>query len=150
MKRFLVFLLLLVSLLLPATVKAAPDLVMPNSGEEAALTLFLASNTILQLYCADKTPAETDTVASYTLCTGNGYASKTLTGGSWAITPGAPTVAVYAQQTYTFSGALGTVYGYVVTNAAGTTLYWAEKFSSSVTIATDQDQIKVTPRITAD
>ena len=107
---------------------------------------------IYRLFATNITPAETDTAGTYTEATGGGYASKTLTGASWTITNGAPTDASYAQQTWTFTGALTTnptIYGYYVTRVTDADLVLAETFTS-FTPASNGDQILLTPHITAD
>jgi len=130
-------------------------LVVPNAGEELALKNFLnhtaPQNQTLKLFTSNTTPAETDTAASFTEASGNGYSAIGLTGTSWTVTPGAPTSAAYAEQTFTFTGALGNVYGYFVVQASSGILMWAERFTGApFNIANNGDQIKVTPTITAD
>lgn len=129
-------------------------LVLADVGADLILNTFFNAtaqqNLLLKLYATDVTPADTDTVATYTEADGGGYAAKTLTNGSWTVA-GAndPSDAVYAQQTWTFTGALttnATVYGYFVTDAAGTTLVYAEKFGTSFTPANNGDQLKLTPQ----
>lgn len=106
---------------------------------------------MLRLFTSNTTPAETDTEATYTEATGNGYAAITLTAANWTTTPGAPTNTAYAEQTFTFTGALGNVYGYYFTQVTSGKLVWAERFTSApFNIANNGDQIKVTPQITAD
>ena len=126
-------------------------LLVPNVGETKMLDLILNNATQgdvkLHLYSDDITPAEADTVASYTLVTDP--AAKTLTGASWDTTTTAGT-ASYAQQTFTYTAA-GTAYGYIVTDNAGTTLLWAEKFTDGpYTIPSGGGTIKVTPQISLD
>ena len=127
------------------------SLLVPNVGETLMLKLILNNATQgdvkLHLYSDDITPAESDTVSSYTLVTDP--AAKTLTGSSWNTTSIAGT-ASYAQQTFTYSGS-GTAYGYVVTDNAGTTLLWSEKFSDGpYTIPSGGGTIKITPVISLD
>lgn len=56
--------------------------------------------------------------------------------------------ATYAQQTFTFTGALGNVYGYYLNRTTGTDLMVAERFSDGpYNITANGDQIKVTPLI---
>lgn len=132
-------------------------LLVPNVGEEITLGYLTGKVTtvrdlVYRLFATNITPAETDTDASYTEAAGGGYANKTLTGASWSITPGAPTSAAYAQQTWTFTGALttnGTVYGYYVTRATDGDLVLAEAFTS-FTPSNNGDQILLTPQITGD
>ena len=101
----------------------------------------------LRLFVNNVTPAQTG--ISYTEAAGGGYAAKTLSNGSWTVTTGNdPSDAVYAQQTFTFTGALTTnptIYGYYVTDADGVIL-WAEKFTTPFTPADNGDNIKITPK----
>ena len=105
------------------------------------------NNLTLRLFCNDVTPAQTG--ISYTEATGGGYAAKTLTNGSWTVaTANDPSDAVYAEQTFTFTGALTTnttVYGYYVTDADHTVL-WAETLTAAFTPANNGDNIKITPK----
>jgi hypothetical protein len=108
-------------------------------------------NLRLKLYSNDKTPADADTVASYTEVTGSGYADKVLTGASWTVSSITNVAtASYAQQSFDFTGAAN-VYGYYVTNNAGTILLWAERFTSPTPpwmIPAGGGVVKVTPIIT--
>lgn len=105
------------------------------------------NNLTLRLFVNNVTPAQTG--ISYTEAAGGGYSAITLTMGSWTVTTGNdPSDAVYAQQTFTFTGALTTnptVYGYYVTDADGV-IMWAEKFTTSFTPADNGDNIKITPK----
>lgn len=128
-------------------------LVLADVGADLILNTFFNStaqqNLKLKLFVTDVTPADTNTVATYTEAVGGDYAAKTLTNNSWTVTSGNdPSDATYAQQTWTFTGALttnGTIYGYYVTDNAGTTLVWAEKFGTAFTPANNGDQLKLTP-----
>ena len=130
-------------------------LLVPNNGEGDAAAAFVNKSTlsdlVLRLFTNNITPAETDTAATYTEAAGNGYGALTLTGASWTVTEGAPTQAAYAQQIYTFTGALGNVYGYFMTRSTGGRIAVAERFSDGpYNIVNNGDQIKVTPQITFD
>lgn len=124
---------------------------IPNDAEvnliEAIVNKTSNSDLVLRLYTNNYTPLETDTVSNYTEASGNGYAAITLTGSSWSIAEGNPATATFAQQTFTFTGALGNVYGYYVTRGDGE-LMWAEKFSSVVDIQNNGDEIKITLQFT--
>lgn len=127
-------------------------LLVPNQGEELFLKAILnhtaGQNLVLRLYVNDKTPAEADTEADYTEAVGNGYASVELIGENWVVEEGS---ASYAQQTFTFTGALGNVYGYYMTQAVSGKLVYAERFSTGpFNIQNNGDQIKITPQITLD
>lgn len=124
-------------------------LLVPNASEatmlEAVLNKTPAEDLVLRLYTNNKTPAETDTAASYTEASGSGYAAKSLAGASWSV---AGSTASYAEQTFTFSGALGQVYGYFVTQATSGKLMWAERFSDGpYSIANNGDAVRVTLNI---
>jgi len=107
------------------------------------------NNLTLKLFATDVTPADTNTAGSFTEANGGGYSAKTLNNGSWTVNAANdPSDAVYAEQTFTFTGPLttnGTIYGYYVVDADGT-LIWAEKFAATFTPANDGDQLKLTPK----
>ena len=132
-------------------------LVVPNNGEGDLLTYGLnksaAENVVLRLYQSNTTPAETDTAVTYTEATWTGYAAITLTGASWAVAEGAPSEASYAQQTFTSSAGAQNQnnYGYYMTRLTSGRIAWAERFPSGpYTIIDNGDNIKVTPKFTAD
>lgn len=132
-------------------------ILVPNTGEVIALSYLVnkvatPENLIYKLFATNVTPAETDTAATYTEAAGGGYAALTMTGASWTVTGGAPSSAAYAQQTWTFTGALttnATIYGYFVIRATSVDLVLAETFTSFTPTA-NGDNIKLTPTITAD
>jgi hypothetical protein len=69
------------------------------------------------------------------------------TGGAFHV----PTTIVYAAQTFSFTGALGNVYGYYLKRASGGELVLAELFSDGpYNILNNGDTIIVTPQISAD
>jgi hypothetical protein len=133
-------------------------LLVPNDGEVDALSYYVNKSApqdlVLRLFTNNITPAETDTAATYTEASGGGYAAITLTGANWTVTAGNPSTAAYAQQVFTFTGALtgnAQVYGYFLTRAASGKLAHAERFSDGpYAIANNGDQIKITPQITGD
>lgn len=132
-------------------------LLVPNDGEEDALSYYVnktaPQNLVLRLFKSNTTPAESDTATTYTEADFTGYASATLTGASWTVTPGAPTSATYAQQTFTSSAnqASQSVYGYYLTRATSGKIAYAERFSDGpYAISNNGDAIRVTPTITAD
>lgn len=128
-------------------------LVMPNTGEQDMLEAFLnktaPENLTLILYTNNITPGETDTIATYTEASGSGYSAVSLTAANWVATPGNPTSAAYPEVTFTFTGALGNVYGYAVKGGTSGKLKWAERFSNGpYNIQNNGDQIKITPQLT--
>ena len=127
--------------------------VVPNAAEDVMLQNILnktaPQNQTLKLYTNNVTPGEGDTESAYTEASGNGYAAKTLTGSSWSITPGAPSEASYAQQTWTFTGNLGNVYGYFVVQTTSGKIMWAERFSDGpYNVVNNGDTVSVTPKLT--
>lgn len=106
------------------------------------------NNLTLRLFATDVTPAQTG--VTYVEAVGGGYAAITLTNGSWTITPANdPSDAVYAEQTFTFTGPLttnSTVYGYYITDADDTVIY-AEAFATSFAPENNGDVVKITPQI---
>lgn len=130
-------------------------LLVPNNGEGDAAGYFVnkaaPQDLVLRLFTNNITPSETDTAATYTEAAGNGYAAAALAGANWTVTEGAPTEAAYAQQVFTFSGALGNVYGYFMTRQASGRIALAERFTNGpYDIQNNGDQIKITPKITFD
>lgn len=105
------------------------------------------NNLTLRLFVNDVTPAQVG--VSYTEASGGGYASKTMANGSWTVNPASdPSEAAYAQQVFTFTGALTTnptVYGYYVTDADNT-IVWAERLTAPFTPANDGDHVDITPK----
>jgi len=128
-------------------------LLVPYVGEVEMLNRILNHSTpddvVIHLYTNNATPAPGDTVGSYTQSTGTGYAAITLTGANWTIATNAGTTsATYAQVTFTYTGPEPTVYGYYVTNNAGTVVMWAERFSDGpYAIPSGGGSVKITPKI---
>ena len=125
-------------------------LLVPNVGEVRllgwAVNNVAQDDLTLKLYTNDYTPVEASTNANFTESVAAGYASVTLTKGSWVITTVAgTTTATYAQQTFTFTAAGTSCYGYWIEDE-DSTLIWAEKFGGAEPVY-DGKILKVTPRI---
>lgn len=131
-------------------------LVVPNAAEKRALELLLkkvtpAEDLIIRLYSNNVTPGEADTEATYTEVSGGGYAAVTFTPASWTITEGGPTSAAYPKITWTFTGAVGNVYGYYVVESSSGKLRWAERFvDGPYNIDAAGKSIDVTPQFTGE
>lgn len=131
-------------------------LVVVDQAEEHFLDLILAVNYTLRLFKNDVTSGLTATQidalteSSFTEATFAGYASATLTGGSWVTTPGNPCTGTYAEQTFTrtSTGTVQTLFGYYVTRTAGGALEWFEYFSPSFALEFINEFITITPRVT--
>ena len=129
------------------------SLVVPDQGEGIALSYLVnkssPSDLTLRLYTNNGTPGESDTESTYTEASGSGYSAINFTGASWTVTTGAPSNVAYAQQEFTFTGALGNVYGYYVTRQSDSKLIWVERFSDGpYNITATGQKIRVTPVIT--
>ena len=105
----------------------------------------------LRLFANDYTPVQGSVLGSFTEAAGGGYAAIDLVNGTWVVTPANdPSDATYAQQTFTFTGALTTnptIYGYYIEDNAGSTgvVIYAERLGSSFTPANNGDNLKITP-----
>lgn len=129
-----------------------------DQGEEALLDLILAVNYTIHLFTNDVTsgltPSEVDALdeTDFTEATFTGYASAALTGGSWTVTASNPTIASYAQQSFTRSstGTPEDIYGYYVTDTTTGALRWFEQFDAPVVMEFASDELAITPRITLD
>ena len=116
-----------------------------------SLTLASQYNYQLRLYATNVTPDPNggDTAGTYTQAAGGGYAAIELAYGSATIANNNPSDIRWAEQTFTFTGALttnGTIYGYYIVDCNGV-LVTSEKAASSFTPATSGDTYKVTPII---
>lgn len=131
-------------------------LTLADIGADAILKAYFnnawaagGKNLTLKLFATNVTPADTNNAASFVEAAGGGYAAITLTNGSWIVTPANdPSDAVYAVQTFTFTGALTTnptIYGYFVVDADGV-LIWAELLAAPFTPANNGDNVQVTPK----
>jgi len=128
-------------------------LLVPNAAEVIIMENFLnktaPQDLVIKLYSSDTTPAETDTVATYTETSGGGYSDETLVAANWTVTPGAPTSASYPEVVFAFTGAAGNIYGYYIVQAVSGDLVWAERFTNGpFNVQNNGDEIKVTPNIT--
>lgn len=126
-------------------------LTVPNEGEGRMLRLITnnvaGEDLTLKLFTNNITPAETDTVLTYTEAAGDGYAAVPMAGANWTFTEGDPSHADYVQQTFTFLGGGISYYGYMVVSAVANKLMWAERFVGAPYVSNNNgDQIKVTPR----
>jgi len=129
-------------------------LLVPNAAEAIILRYLVNTDApedlTIHLYTGVTPITETMVVGDFTeLPVANGYASIPLT-GTWTITEADPSLAEHTLVDWTFTGTVGNVHGYFVTRATGGELMWAEEFTNGpYDIQTASDQIRITPRITA-
>lgn len=146
--------------------------IVPNQGEVQLLKDVLGSGGTagvitleawtLKLFKVDKTPAEGDSAADYTVCDFGGYVDKTLTrdtqAGHWSVpasvaptdgwaSDGSVAEATYAAQSWTATTSQ-TVYGYIIVGATSGVLIHAVKFTTAITVGVGVP-ISVTPRFGA-
>lgn len=126
-----------------------------NVIEVEVLTAMINVALTLRLYGNDYTPIDNDVAANYTEIAGGGYANKSLLFANWTITTGTPSTAIYAAQTWIFTGVInapGTVYGYYVTRNTDGKLLCAERFpAANVPFGPiNGSKIVVLPRLTVE
>lgn len=130
-------------------------LVVPNEGEVEALEYWLEKTTLqrdqtLSVYSSNTTPAESDTVATYTKKITDGFAAKTLTRATWAAAAGGdPSSKSYAQQSWTSTADAVLLYGYLVESVTDAQLWWAEKLWPSGQTFDTNDVLNLTPSLEA-
>jgi len=130
-------------------------LLAPDEGEvklfEYMLNKTTPTNWVLRLFTSNTTPAEGDTVATYTDATEAGYAAITLTGTDWTVsTTSNVTTAQFAEQTFSFT-TNATVYGYFYTDTGDTKAFISERFSGApFTLPGGGGTIAITPKVTLD
>jgi hypothetical protein len=123
---------------------------MADEGLDIMIPAYVAANDIkIKLFCNNHTPVRGDGVAQYTEAVGGGYALKTLTANTHSVDTGAtPHDISWTPQTFTFTGPLttnGTVYGYFITNSAGTKLLWAQLLDAPFTPINNGDNLPINP-----
>lgn len=126
-----------------------------NAAELIFLTDLIANTlngTKLKLFQNNHTPVDADVLSDYTECTFTGYAAITLNSWSAAFTNvGNKAETDETLRTFT-AGTIGTsnnVYGYYVTDAAGTHLLFAELASGGpYAINTTGQTFSVQPKFT--
>lgn len=126
-------------------------IVLATAGRDTALNYITGKTAateglLLKLYSNNITPSAADVTSTYTEVTGGGYAYKTLTPATWTVTSG---TASYPAQTWTFTSAVGNIYGYYVVRATTGDLVFAEKFAAGpYNVQTNGDNISVTVNLT--
>lgn len=127
---------------------------VPDVGENKALEMLVNKTApetlILRLYKNNITPADTDTLATYTEAIFPGYASISLTPATWGAAA-AGVITYGAQQTFTASGvSVDDIYGYYLNQTTSTVLMWSERDASApFAVRNSGDAIKITPTISA-
>jgi len=127
------------------------SLLATNNGRNLSLSYLVGATTqteklYLKLYnnAASVNISLTEEGLSF-LSTGNGYSPILLSDDDWVIEDG---VATYPQQSWTFTGAAGNVYGYALLTETSNTLVFAENFSDGpYNVLSNGDIIRVSINI---
>lgn len=97
----------------------------------------------MRLYTNEELPDQ-PTAGDFTEPDGGGYGVKPMRAAGWDMT-GAPELAVYPKQTWTFNGPAGVIRGWYVTRDFDGRLRWFEPLSGGpMRIVNDGDEISVT------
>jgi hypothetical protein len=126
-------------------------IIITDIGKQKALEYIVGKDStteslVLKLYSNNYTPAIGDSANSYIEVSGGLYSSISLTPATWAISSG---IATYPQQSWFFTGSVGTVYGYYLVNSTSNQVIFAERFPNApYTISNSGDIIRVTLSIT--
>lgn len=126
------------------------SLIITSAGKTQALSYLVGKDTTVQsltlkLYGNNITPSSSDTPTTYTEVTGGGYSSISLSAASWSVDSSSAT---YPQQSWSFTGSVGNVYGYYVTTSDNTAVIFAEKFDDGpYNVTNSGDIIRVTLNI---
>lgn len=120
--------------------------VITNRGNFLMLRTFLYSGSVeLRLFVNDHTPARGDNVLVYEEAIGGGYAPIELRSGLWSLLEGPPATAEYPEQSFSFIGIVGNVYGYYIVDS-GENVIGAERFADGpYDIRRNGDRIDLTP-----
>lgn len=115
---------------------------VPNEGEikllEYMLNVTEADDPVLKLYQNNVTLSDTTILADFTECSDSSYAAVTLTNSGWVIAVDTDrALATYSEIIFTFAGEQN-VWGYFVTNNAGTSLLWAQQANCAPTILPEE------------
>lgn len=132
------------------------SLLFPSTGDAYVLGCLVnsvtPSNLVVHLYSNNYTPVKASALGNFTESAITGYSAISLTGANFTIT--APddsndaTATYNTSITFTFT-ASGSVYGYYVTNTAGTTLVYAEQFATVKSYDSGGGSLSFAPTIQA-
>jgi len=105
----------------------------------------------MHLFQNNFTPTTSSVLANFTECTFAGYAAQDISSWGASVVVGHVATMTAAPNTFTRSttGAAQDVYGYYITNQAGSLLYWAEKDPVGPRVVTNAgDSVTVTAALT--
>lgn len=126
---------------------------VPIEGEikllEYMLNVTASDNPMLKLYSNNVTLSRTTILSDFTECSDISYVAIELLPAGCVIAADVDcSLATYAEQTFTFAGAQN-VYGYYVTNHAGTKVIWAKaSLCIPIQIPSTGGTVVIRPRFT--
>ncbi len=125
---------------------------IPNASRARMLSLIVNAaspeDLVLKLFTNDIVPGEDHASGSYVEAVGFGYAPVALHGKKWKGEKGPPRSVQYAEQTFTFTGPIGLIYGYYLVQEKSDILMWSERFSDGpYHVVFSGSKIEVTPRL---
>ncbi len=116
-----------------------------------ARTAWNTTKLKLHLYSNNFSPTTSTVIGDYTECTFPGYSSQDISNWAAPVTTSHVTQMLADAITFTRSttGTSQNVYGYFVTNAAGSVPYWGELDPAGPRVLTSAgDSVTVTPQLT--
>jgi hypothetical protein len=122
---------------------------LPNSGITITLQNLLnysvPEDQVLRLFINDINPDITSVTSDFMEVKGSGYEPIKLKGKSWQFSI---VSAEYSAQEFIFTGEIGYIYGYYITQQNSNKLLWAERFDEGpFEIRNEGDRIIVEPSI---
>lgn len=123
--------------------------VQTREGKLASLKLMLSKPLILRLYENNVYPTYHSGIDDFREASGGGYAVKILEPDKWkyGFMADAP-IATYPDQLFEFSGPVGFVYGFFVTDEDRTLVRWASRFADGpYEVLRIGDTVKVQTRV---
>lgn len=128
---------------------------VPDVGEVNLMDILRAAMNGLgmriRLNKNDKTPADADVLGDYTEADFSGYAVGVLGNMGFPSTAGGKAITVGDPVSFVHNGGAtpNDIYGYYITDTAGTLLYWAERFTTPpINMSANGNRIIVTPQLT--
>lgn len=121
--------------------------VYPDEGLVPLLERLTADDLVFHLYTNDMTPVKASVLADFTEQAGDGYAEITVVAADWTLSgvAGHQGTLLAAPIAFTAAGGAWTIYGYYITNTAGTKVLWAARLDSAPVTVPDTESLLIVP-----
>lgn len=125
-------------------------LIVPDEGEIRLLDMLVnavgMTNVRLRLFQNNITPDQDSVYATFTIATFSGYADTTPAMGAASTVSHKGKIVDGSARNFTHNGGgtANTIYGYYVVDTGTSKVLWAERFSSSQSMAANGDNIAIT------